>query len=77
MNNQVPKIDVGTKVRTVGLFVALLNQILAVFNISPIPFDSEQIELVVSTIFTGVMAVWAWWKNNNITKKARSLFSKK
>jgi SPP1 family holin len=66
-----PKIDLGTKIRSIGLLVALINQLLAVFGISPLPFDAEQIELFVSSAITGVFAVWSWWKNNDITEKAR------
>lgn len=68
---KTPKIDLSTKVRTVALFVALLNQILVAFGISPIPFDSEQVELVASSAITGVLAIWAWWKDADITKHAR------
>lgn len=64
------KIDIGTKVRTAALFVALINQVLVALGHSPIPWNSEAVELVVSTGVTGVTALWAWWKNNSFTKKA-------
>lgn len=64
------KVSVGTWVRTIALGVVLLNQILAIFGISPIPFNAEQVELVTSTVLTGVVAIWTWWKNNSFTKKA-------
>jgi SPP1 family holin len=64
-------VSIGTKIRTTALFLTLINQVLAVFNISPIPFDQEQVTLVVSTVLTGAAAIWAWWKNNSFTKAAK------
>ncbi|MGG3452187.1 phage holin [Domibacillus aminovorans] len=64
-------IDNGTIVRTLVLFVAWFNQLLAVKGYSPLPFDDEMIEMGVSTIIAFCASVWAWWKNNNITRKAR------
>lgn len=70
----VPKVDkvtIGTKVRTIALFVALINQILVTFGYSPIPFENEAIEQTVASLFTGLTAILAWWKNNSFTQKAR------
>ncbi|KAB7707247.1 phage holin [Bacillus aerolatus] len=63
--------ETGTIVRTVILFVALINQGLAAFGYSILPFSDEEIDLFVSTVITVITAVVAWWKNNNITRKAR------
>lgn len=68
---EVPKISIGTKIRTLALLIALVNQALVTFGYSPIPFDSEKVELFVADVLTGVTAVLAWWKNNHITRKAR------
>jgi SPP1 family holin len=62
--------SLGTKVRTIALFVTIINQLLAVFHISPIPFNGDQVGIVVSSILTGAAAIWAWWKNNSFTKAA-------
>lgn len=64
-------IDTGTIVRTVVLFVALVNQGLVAFGYSVLPFNNEEIELFISTLFTVFTALIAWWKNNNITREAR------
>lgn len=64
------KISLGTKIRTAAVFVTLINQVLACFGLSPIPFDTDNINLVVSTVLTGAAAIWAWWKNNSFTKAA-------
>jgi len=60
----------GTIIRTICLGLALVNQVLAIFGKSPLPFTDDFIELFVSTVWTLVSAVWAWWKNNSITKEA-------
>lgn len=64
-------IDNGTIVRTVVLFVALINQGLAAFGYALLPFNNEEIELFISTVITAITALIAWWKNNNITREAR------
>mgnify|MGYP001397349814 CR=1 FL=1 len=60
----------STIIRTIVLIVMLLNQILAVFGKSPLPFSDEQVDTFVSTVLTAVSALWAWWKNNSFTKAA-------
>lgn len=58
--------DTGTIVRTILLVLAWINQILALNNISPIPVD----EVTISTLITGVISLWTWWKNNSLSKEA-------
>jgi SPP1 family holin len=60
----------STIVRTIVLIVMLLNQLLAAFGKSPLPFSDEQVESFVSTMLTVASALWAWWKNNSFTKAA-------
>ena len=64
------KITSGTIARTAILFLALLNQCLAIAGISPIPIEDESVNLLISTGWTMVASVWAWWKNNSFTKAA-------
>ena len=69
------KYDKGTVIRTVLLFIALLNQILVACNQVPLPLTEEQIEgtyTVISTLVTSVLAAWAWFKNNYVTKKGQA-----
>lgn len=58
----------ATLIRTSLLVVALVNQFLTANGITPI--DEEATANLVATIFTAVTAIWAWWKDNDITKKA-------
>ena len=57
-------------IRTVILAITLLNNILTVFSINPLPFSDNQIYEVISVILTVGASIWTWWKNNSFTKKA-------
>lgn len=63
--------DKPSLLRTIILIIALLNQVLVSFNISPIPISDDQVEVLVSTGFTVVISLWTWWKNNYISKKGQ------
>ncbi|MDY5510269.1 phage holin [Dysosmobacter sp.] len=65
------KISSGTIARTVILVLALANQILLMLGIQAIPIADEDINTVVSTLWTVVSALVAWWKNNSFTVAAR------
>lgn len=64
------KISKGTIIRTALLLLAIINNVLALFGKAPLPITNEQLELIISTIFTVVMAVINWWKNNSFTQPA-------
>lgn len=66
MNN----VKVETIVRTVVLFIALGNQILAICGREAFPVTEDQIYQIVTLIVTIGTSVWAWWKNNSFTKSA-------
>lgn len=64
-------IEAGTIVRTLILLVALVNQMLSASGHAILPIADSDIETLITTIFTIVTAVLAWWKNNSFTKAAR------
>jgi len=64
-------VDKGTIIRTAVLFLAIINQILAVLGKSPLPINSDQLTDLLSTGFTAVTALIAWWKNNDFSAAAR------
>ncbi|KNH23936.1 hypothetical protein ACS78_08265 [Priestia megaterium] len=69
------KIDKGTFIRTVLLFIALLNQVLVACNQVPLPLTEEQIEgtyTLISVLFTSAAAGWAWFSNNYLTEKGHA-----
>lgn len=72
MNNTNTKMNItsGTIARTIILVLALLNQILTAMGHSVINISDESINTLISTGFTIVTAVIAWWKNNSFTQSA-------
>ncbi|MDN5389998.1 phage holin [Bacillus sp. LB7] len=70
--------DKGTVVRTVLLFIALVNQTLIMFGKAALPISEDQVNtladalyLTGSTIFTIVTTLIAWYKNNYVTGKGK------
>lgn len=57
--------------RLAVLVILLVNQALVTAGWNPLPFSEEQIFEFVSIAASIVVAVYAWWKNNNVTKKAQ------
>ena len=68
-NNKL-NITSGTIARTIILVLALLNQILTATGHSVINISDESINTLISTGFTIVTAIVAWWKNNSFTQSA-------
>jgi SPP1 family holin len=66
---RVFKMDRGTTIRTIILVIALINQTFVSFGLNPIPGDEDTWYEVISTIFTAVTAIIAWFKNNYVTAK--------
>lgn len=64
------KIKPATIARTAVLALALVNQILSVAGMSPLPIDSATLEPWVTTGLTTAAALWAWWNNNSFTPEA-------
>lgn len=64
------KASKGTIIRTALLVLAIINNLLSVFGKPVIPITDEQLELIISTIITVVVAVVNWWKNNSYTEEA-------
>lgn len=63
--------DRGTIIRTIVLFIALVNQFLVSFELYEIPGTAEEQTAFISAIFTFVTAVIAWFKNNYVTAKGK------
>lgn len=65
------EITAGTIARTIILFLALVNQLLSASGHAVIPIEDATVETLVSTAFTIITALVAWWKNNSFTAAAR------
>ncbi|MDR4995836.1 phage holin [Bacillus altitudinis] len=71
-------LDKGTVIRTVLLFMALINQTLIIFGKPILPISEDQVTSLAETlylagsmIFTIVTTLVAWFKNNYVTDKGK------
>ncbi len=59
-----------TIARTIVLALALINQVLTMLGINPLPFSEDVVYEAVTLIATVITSVVAWWCNNSFTKNA-------
>lgn len=67
-----PKIDSGTVSRFLVLLLALVNQALTMFGHPLLNIDDTTITQLVSLAWTAGSAIWCYWKDNDVTKAART-----
>lgn len=72
MNIDLGNVSKDTWVRTIALLLAIINKLLAIKGISPLPLDSEMVVDLVADIFLIVTALIAWWKDNAFTVIAQT-----
>ncbi len=65
------KMTKSTIIRTIILFISLLNVILRMFGVNTLPIDNELIGETVSVLILVASAICSWWYNNSFTEKAR------
>lgn len=65
-------ITAGTIVRTILLGIAIINQILSFAGKPLIYIDNEQLSQFVALMFSIVISIVSWWKNNSFTRAARA-----
>lgn len=63
--------DINVIARFIALGIVLINSILTMFNINPIPFSQEEAYGIVSIILTCGVSIYTAWKNNSVTKEAK------
>lgn len=57
--------------RFVALGVVLLNTVLSLFGVNPLPFSEDEVYIIVSAILTCAVSIWTAWKNNSVTAPAK------
>lgn len=67
-----PRIDSGTISRFLVLLLALINQALTMFGHPVLTVDDTTITQLVSLAWTAGSAIWCYWKDNDVTKQART-----
>lgn len=60
----------GAIIRILVLAITTVNAILTAMGKNPIPFDENAFTECIAYIIQGVSAVWAWWKNSDMTQEA-------
>ena len=60
----------GAIIRIAVLVITTTNAILTAIGKNPIPFDETSFTECLAYIINGMAAVWAWWKNNDMTSEA-------
>ena len=60
----------GAIIRIAVLAITTVNAILTASGKNPIPFDESAFTECIAYIINGVCAVWAWWRNNDMTREA-------
>lgn len=64
-------ISVDTIVRTIVMFIALINGVCALMGWAPLELDEDMVYAAVSGVALIGSTLWAWWKNNPITPAAQ------
>ncbi|MCU7381064.1 phage holin [Clostridiales Family XIII bacterium ASD5510] len=59
-------------IRTLVLVIVWINMILVNKGISPLPIDENGATELISEAMAALATLWAWWKDNDVTKKARA-----
>jgi SPP1 family holin len=65
------KIDNATIVRTIILFLSVINIVLERHGIKALPIDNDLISEAVSVGFLLYGVISSWWHNNSFTKEAQ------
>lgn len=63
-------VTTGTIARTACLVLALVNQVLMVLGYKVIDVSDDTVNTLITTAFTIITALIAWWKNNSFTQAA-------
>ena len=66
--SNIGNVKVGTWVRGILLIISLVNMALSAAGKAPIPADYNEIYTVVSVVFSVLVGISAYWKNNSFTE---------
>ena len=61
-----------TIVRTIMLFIGIINTICILMGWNPLDIDESIIYEIVSAVYMVAVTVWSWWKNNSFSHAAVS-----
>lgn len=70
--SNIGNVKVGTWVRGILLIISLVNMALSAAGKAPIPADYNEIYTIVSIVFSALVGISAYWKNNSFTEAAQT-----
>lgn len=65
------KLNKAAIIRTIILFISLLNVVLRMCGVKTLPIDNELVGEAVSVAILIASTICSWWYNNSFTEKAR------
>lgn len=68
----IGNVKVGTWVRGILLIISLINMALSAAGKAPIPTDYNELYTIISVIFSVLVGISAYWKNNSFTEAAQT-----
>ena len=68
----IDNVKVGTWVRGILLIISLVNMALSAAGKAPIPADYNELYTIVSVVFSVLVGISAYWKNNSFTEAAQT-----
>ena len=66
------KVKRETIIRTICLFIVILNQICLTKGWITFDLGEDGAYEIASSLMLVVVAIWTWWKNNSFTKEAKA-----
>lgn len=68
----IGNVKVGTWVRGILLIISLVNMALSAAGKAPILADYNELYTIVSVVFSVLVGISAYWKNNSFTEAAQT-----
>lgn len=68
----ISNVKVGTWVRGILLIISFVNMALSAAGKAPIPTDYNELYTIVSVIFSVLVGISTYWKNNSFTEAAQT-----
>ncbi len=65
------KITKATILRTVMLFIVVINYLLTKFGVELIKVSENEVLAVIEMVISVLSIIAAWWYNNSFSEKAR------
>jgi SPP1 family holin len=61
-----------TIVRAIALALSTVNAVLVMVGVNPLPYSDTEIYAAVSAVAEVALVIWAWWRNNSVSKAAQA-----